>query len=324
MTSGANTSHLRWLGSPLEIRKGAIEDVAAHLPRFTRRPFAVGKSEAGPGGVNPRYDAIVRLQLAGGDSETPVGVVSKKYQLVQHHDIVQLAIDALTGVKIDPRTVTAELMLTEYGERMALCLTLPRDFDYQCPAAGDDRMSLRFHCFNSVDGSTRLSAFLGWFRLVCSNGMIVGTTLGRYRKPHNPGLDTQDLGRILRDGMAGADQERKRYDRWSRETLDSHQLIPWIDGELRKAWGVKAAARAYAIATTGHDAEFTHPFEGGRPTERSVKLGPPVPGSIVPATSPFAVSQVLSWLASQRRDLQDRITWTAQIPKLVGSLVHAN
>lgn len=313
---------MSWLGSPVTTWTGYVHELSPRLPSFRRIPFAVGKSEAGPGGESPRYDAIVRLPTLDSRAETPVGVVSRNYRLVQHDEILQLAIKALEGVKIGLQTITADLMLTEHGERMALCLTLPERFDYVCPAG--DPMRLRFDCFNSVDGSSRLAAFLGWHRFVCSNGMIVGTTLGQYRRAHNPGLDPEDLGRVLRDGMRLAVKERKRFDRWRNGNVDGERLKRWIDGELRDAWGVKAAARAYAIATTGHDAEFTHPFEGGRPTERRVKLGPAVPGSIVPASSPFAVSQVLSWLAGQRQELPERIEWTAQIPRLIETLVRAN
>ena len=32
-------------------------------------------------------------------------------------------------------------------------------------------MEVRLECLNSVDGSTRFRAEVGWFRLVCSNGL---------------------------------------------------------------------------------------------------------------------------------------------------------
>jgi len=34
----------------------------------------------------------------------------------------------------------------------------------------------------------------------------------------------------------------------------------------------------------------------------------------------FAASQVLAWLASQRRDIEDRIRWQSDIPELMHSL----
>lgn len=174
--------------------------------------------------------------------------------------------------------------------------------------------------FNSVDGSTRLTALLGWHRFACSNGLIVGKTLAQYRRLHDRRLSTRDLGTILRKGLKAAERERKTFDRWTREGIDQELFTKWIDQDLRKAWGPKAAARAYVIATTGHDAVFPDPFEGGAPSERSWKPGPPVPGSIVPATTRFAMSQVLSWLSSQRPELPDRIKWTAQVPSLVEAL----
>ena len=43
---------------------------------------------------------------------------------------------------------------------------------------------IRLLCFTSHDGTKAFNLFLGYYRLVCSNGMMVGTTLNSYRIIH--------------------------------------------------------------------------------------------------------------------------------------------
>jgi hypothetical protein len=52
---------------------------------------------------------------------------------------------------------------------------------------------MRLECFNSVDGSTKFQAFMGWYRFVCSNGLIVGITQVDMRRRHIWGLDILDI-----------------------------------------------------------------------------------------------------------------------------------
>jgi hypothetical protein len=45
-----------------------------------------------------------------------------------------------------------------------------------------------------------------------------------------------------------------------------------------------------------------------------------VPGAAKPATSLYDVSQALSWIATQRLNVEERLGWQTDIPKLIGAL----
>jgi hypothetical protein len=45
-----------------------------------------------------------------------------------------------------------------------------------------------------------------------------------------------------------------------------------------------------------------------------------VPGSRGEAANLFDVSQILAWLAKERRDVQEQVEWRAQIPALMAGL----
>ena len=305
-----------WLGSPVYAYKGSLDQVLRRIPGFERRPFQLA-SNGKAGGVHGSLEAIVRLPM-GPEQEIPVGVVSTAYELVQHRDVFRIGLTALERVDIPISTVTATLRLTELGERMELSLILPREYGFD--PDGDRAMGLRLWVINSVDGSTRFQAVLGWLRFICRNGLVVGTTHAHYQRAHSRGLRIEDVESILLDGLRVALDERETYAGWMQDTVKQEQLRLFVDGPLRERWGVKAAARTYHIARTGRDATIVPPFVRSPPSQRAVKNLARVPGSSEPAKNLFDISQILSWLARDRRDLQEQLNWTRDISELMEQL----
>ena len=74
---------------------------------------------------------------------------------------------------------------------MNLRIYFPDEYDFK--PLDDNPLKLRLECFNSVDGSSRLVILFGWFRLVCSNGMIIGKTIAELRDLHNQHMDLAKL-----------------------------------------------------------------------------------------------------------------------------------
>jgi hypothetical protein len=149
--------------------------------------------------MNARLDTIVRLPFGEDNTVIPIGVVSKDYALVPHTVILDKVSEALDATKIALSDVKAELKITEYGERMALSVYLPDQYRFD-PGDGNP-MTLRLECLNSVDGSTRFRALMGWFRFVCSNGLIVGVTRSDMRRRHVGDLHIEDIDAVLASGL---------------------------------------------------------------------------------------------------------------------------
>ena len=306
-----------WLGSPVYGYRGSPADIHHYLPEFERQPFRLA-SNGGASGANEALDAIVRLPMRTQQQEIPIGVVSKGYRLVHHQEVLNAALRAVDSARIDLDEVTAELRITQLGERMELGLRLPESYRFD---PGDDRaMDLRLILINSVDGSTRFMAVLGWLRFVCTNGLIVGTTQAQYRRAHIQGLEIEDVQDVLQHGLELAEVERDRYGDWVTAEISGDQVKRFINGPLKDEWGVKAATRAYHIANTGLDAVLVPPFEKCPPSEKAVKNGRHVPGAHGAARNLFDLSQVLSWLARDRRDVQEQLVWTREIPALMEAL----
>ncbi len=105
----------------------------------------------------------------------PIGVVSKKYTLLPHADVVDALRETLKGQETQEK-----IGLTHNGARMHLEIMLP---DITLKVEGDE-IAMRLVVANSYDGSRKVSIAFGAYRLVCSNGMIIGRRLISVSRRH--------------------------------------------------------------------------------------------------------------------------------------------
>lgn len=313
-----------WLGAPVKAFDGTFAAVRAHVPTFARVPFSVESPTEGKREANPSYDAIVRLPMTQAEAAVPIGIVSKSYNLVQHHDVLRLVEDAVREADIDPTALAIRLRITERGERMMLQVLMPDEPRFRFQVAPNDSMGLQLCCLNSVEGSTRFVAVLGWLRFVCSNGMVSGASVSQLRRIHTPELDIEGVDALLRRMVRLATQQRAAFEKWIRTTPSESALEAWVDGTVKRALGVKAAVRTLHITRSGHDVSLADPFEKAVPSRRQVVAGGLVPGAASGGLTAFRAAQALSWLAGQRREVPNQIAWLAELPRLVDKLISMN
>jgi len=201
----------KWFNSSVTFHEGSPNEIRTHFPSFERRCFGLTQAGGEQTRLNERLDTVVRLPFREDNMTIPVGVVSKGYALIQHTNVLDEATSALKDANIDPSNVKAELIITEYGERMALSLYFPDKYQFD-PGDGHP-MASRLECMNSVDGSTRFRALMGWFRFVCSNGLIIGVTRFDMCRRHIGDFQIQDIRRVLTSGIAESETEKKENKR---------------------------------------------------------------------------------------------------------------
>jgi len=294
-----------WLGENVEQIDTTLDQIEQLLPVFAR--YGLGK--------NKFLDVIVR---DGPGEPLPVATVSKRYALVQHAEAAGAVTAEIRRQGLDPADVPARLLISEYGTRIALRATLPDEYAFT-PSDGHT-MALTFECFNSVDRSVPLMAAVGWFRFVCSNGLVVGTTTASVRQRHSPALNIGEISEVLAGGLAAAVGERKAFAKWSGTKVRQPQLVDWVNGPVAEAWGPHAAARVYSITTTGQDGTPEPVFRKVAPHERTLTETAPVPGAKSACDDAYGIAQTLAWVAAQRRNVAERIAWRAQIPGLMARL----
>tara|TARA_R110002072_G_scaffold66954_2_gene164585 strand:+ start:518 stop:1489 length:972 start_codon:yes stop_codon:yes gene_type:complete len=304
----------RWRARDVRYVEGVWERLRKEIPKFTVAEFRAGKDMP----ANPYLQAVVRVPRNPLEQPVPVGVVSKTYTLAQHVDVAERCLEGIREAGFDTHRLRCQVGLTELGEWMNFRVYFPDQLDFAALDGG--KMGLRLECFNSVDGSSRLVLYLGWLRFVCANGMVVGTTMAELKDIHNPHMDLDRIAGIVSHGMTLIQDDRERMKDWEGCPVQRHQLEGWVDTDLAKAWGKKAACRIFHICTAGCDVEYADPFAKELPTQKPVKRLKQVPGAPSTAENLYAVSQALSWIATRKMNPDIRREWQLKIPALIGQL----
>lgn len=135
-------------------------------------------------------------------------IVSESFRVVQHRDLLD---QVYSSVYRHPEYGSPEsrVMLYNGGARMKATLTFP---EVQVPIGDNgDLINPQITIRNGYDGNWALSILFGAFRLVCSNGLVIGEKALQYRKEH-----VHDVGEIWRmDSLSVAmDQFSRVKDIW--------------------------------------------------------------------------------------------------------------
>jgi hypothetical protein len=269
-------------------------------------------------GENAHSDVVV-AHMDNVRLPVPVGLVSKTYNLVQHGELIERALKWIKSVPGATVPDQIDLSATPNFERILAKFDLGEGLSI---SPDGKPVNLQLVCRNSVDGSTAIRARLGWYRLVCSNGMIVGVTLGRTRLTHKPEADLNDAFTPLSEEMSIVAKDREMIQKWAGTSVLMDRVRAWVDGPLAKAWNPLAACRVWSISSTGRDARFVPPFEKVSPSNRIVELLKPVPGSPGRAGTIYDVVQAMSWVASRRTDVDEVEQRQRQIGELAESLMN--
>ena len=311
-----------WLGLPVRpATEGSFDDVLSALPHFGRQPFAMASLNGDELGINSYLDMVYRLPIRQGERPVPVGVVSKNYRLLDHHQILRTIQQSMANRKLDLENVRVIGEWTIHGERAHFSIIFPPEEHFTVGTVGnEDEMRFRIEVFNSVDGSCRLMTIAGWLRFVCTNGLIIGTALMQLQQQHRQQLEVEELGRRVGEAIESTWSDKSKFERWLSAGVETSVLIPWVDEEVRALWGVKAAVRVLGIATDGRDVEPEGTATNRKPSEIRTKKISVVPGVDAPVRNLFGVSQVLSWIAGQRGEISEDLQWRSQVYDLIAKL----
>ena len=304
----------RWQARPVKYYAGRWNVLGDLVPQFTLEDFRVAQDTP----ANPYMKMVIRLPRTQIEQEIPVGVVSNTYNLLQHTKLADLCFEGIKFAGVDHFSLRCELGLTALGEWMNLRILFPEQFDY-IPDDGEP-VGLKLECFNSVNGSSRLIILMGWVRFICSNGMIIGKTLIELRDMHTQHLDLGKIPRIIAENLSKTKTDQKRLQNWEKVEVGQLAIHPWINRDVTKHWGKKAACRVFHICTTGYDVEITDPFASGEATEKPVKRLDRVAGAPNRVKNLYDVSQALAYVASRRVDSIQRVDWQMSIPQLIRRL----
>jgi hypothetical protein len=304
----------RWRARQVTYWGGPWAQVKKQIPEFQTRDFRTGDGTP----ANPYLNIVERVPRTKFEQPVPVGTVSKTYTLAQHAAVGEKCLEGIRKVGISTDNLRCELGLTELGEWMNLRIYFPEEHNHT-PKDGK-KLELRLECFNSVDASSRLVVLLGWLRLVCSNGLVIGETKAVLKDVHNEHMDLDKIPGIIADGLGYVRSDLERIARWEDQPIDPARFLPWVNKTLTEEWNKKAACRVFHICESGQDVEITDNFARGNATEKPVRVLKPVPGAPPRAKNLYDVSQALSWVATARNNPEEKLDWQSAIPDLIQRL----
>ena len=304
----------QWRSRKVRYYSGSWDAILTVLPDFDLTPFTAGQDEP----ANPFLQTVTRRPLSAAERPIPVGTVSYTYSLAPHRDVARLCRKGLLDAGIQPDQLRYEAGLSELGEWMNFRIYFPEDYSFTNDQG--TKLDLRLECFNSVDGSSRLVILLGWYLIVCSNGLVIGETKIEIKERHGQSLDLASIPKRIRPALEAVEDDCSRMKSWQAEKVSIDSIATWTDGKLSKKWGKKAAARVFHICDVGKDIEIKNPFASGTATEKPIRYLGRVPGSPEHAETKYDVLQALSFVATHRNNAEERVTWQADIPLLLEHL----
>ena len=138
---------------------------------------------------------------------------------------------------------------------------------------------------------------------------------------HGDALDLDDIFQRIEPALEAAVGDRSRMMEWQSQTVAMDAVAGWANDYVSKEWGKKAAARVFQHPPpSGKDIEIVNPFAPAAATEKPVRYLAPVPGAPERASTKYDVAQAMSFVATQRKNAEERVGWQNVIPRLLEQL----
>lgn len=137
------------------------------------------------------------------DTNFTYAVVSEGYKVVKHQEVLSMMEEICYNMP-EYGTPTKEIWLTNHGGRLKIRFTF-RDVDFEIgklPNGEPDIVYPTAEAFCSYDTTLSQRVLVGGFRLICTNGMVVGKILGEYKRKHTVNLDLDVARARITQGMA--------------------------------------------------------------------------------------------------------------------------
>jgi len=128
------------------------------------------------------YKMIIRT-----DREQVLSIMSNDYKIVTNKEIIDTAAPILKKHKAELK----EAVSLGNGEKTIWKWIIP---DKKIEVSKGDVLNPEIIIKNSYDGSLQVHVLAGAFRLVCSNGLIIGVTLGQSNFKHN--INNKNLDKL--------------------------------------------------------------------------------------------------------------------------------
>jgi hypothetical protein len=170
-------------------------------------------------------------------NESPIyGIVSNMYGLRSHEEMIHGLMEVCTELpefgNPDPKVV-----LLDEGGKMRIDIIFP---EVEHEIRQGDFINPRISAFNSYDLGWKARGHFGAFRLVCSNGLMIGKKWASFAKRHIESLMLSELIDTIRGGMIKFSEETAIWKAWAERQIDHDEYanlwynLPFSEKEKEK------------------------------------------------------------------------------------------
>ena len=141
----------------------------------------------------PKHKAIVDV-----DTDEIISVVGMGYNLVQNSEIIPQYERAIARSNLNTDGMERKIDYSHDGARTVVSYRFPA---HRIAVKEGDEMDLMITVLNSYDGSWKFMSMVGAFRLLCTNGQIIGDSFSSYYGKHTKSLDVDYAINKLEDSL---------------------------------------------------------------------------------------------------------------------------
>ena len=163
------------------------------------------------------YQAVIRT-----DTNEVLGIHGKGYNLLSNAEAFDAFDEALHESQLDLSGMTVKNEIANYGAKSFRTYTFP-SHTVQINRC-DDESQLKLQIINSYDGSTSFSSRVGGFRLLCSNGMVIGKTFMHASLRHTKSLDIKSVISKLDETINVYLENANQWQQWSKQRISLYDL----------------------------------------------------------------------------------------------------
>jgi len=161
------------------------------------REFPKVKSELVTWGFDKRVISPEHQAIINPDNGEVYAITSKHYRIVEHEELLDTIVGVIQGEPEYGEHYDTDVWLSDNGAKMHAKFRFP-DIEFPVNGNGGDMVNPTVEVFNSYDMSWALKVMFGAFRLVCSNGLVIGKIMMNYRRKHmSEGVSQERIKQIL-------------------------------------------------------------------------------------------------------------------------------
>jgi Domain of unknown function (DUF932) len=171
------------------------------------------------------YRAVVRE-----DTGEVLGIHGDGYKLVPNRQVFPAFEDALSCSELNLSGMTVSDAVSHGGAKTARTYRFP---EHRCLIDDQDSVDLQLRVVNSYDGSMAFSCLVGGFRLLCSNGMVIGQSFAQSYGRHTRGLDISGMIIKMENALLLYLDQSSQWRRWAGREIghdDASRVFSKIPG----------------------------------------------------------------------------------------------